>query len=337
MLEKRKEIQYISFLQLIGPIFVILGHSLNGIGLSEGIWWTFTKQWIYIFHMPLFFMISGYLLAYGDWMKGQSYRKFVKNKFNRLIIPYLVWNGICLLPKYFMQEFLTDEVQMSIGYVFTVFVTPRQNIWGHTWFLAGLFIVYIFTPLWQKIFSKFSLKKVAIFITLGVVIYILPIRTEVFCLSDLHKDIMFFWIGCMLGSVPTEKIKKYFYKTKIFNISLALITSIVSLFLCADKSMWFVPCLFVLATLLTFGLYFDDKMDETLIKYSRRSFGIYILHWPVMLIIRILFLQIFGLNKTLTIICMILGGIIIPNVVIAILSKSNLGKANTTMKYLLGV
>ena len=53
----------ISFLQVLGPILVILGHSANGLTVSAG-WYAFTKEWIYLFHMPLFFLISGYLLAH---------------------------------------------------------------------------------------------------------------------------------------------------------------------------------------------------------------------------------------------------------------------------------
>lgn len=44
----------ISFLQVLGPILVILGHSANGLTVSAG-WYAFTKEWIYLFHMPLFF------------------------------------------------------------------------------------------------------------------------------------------------------------------------------------------------------------------------------------------------------------------------------------------
>ena len=336
-MKERKEIQYISFLQLVGPFFVILGHSLNGVGLSEGLWWVFTKQWIYMFHMPLFFMISGYLLSYGKWMKGQSYGLFVKNKFFRLIFPYLVWNGICLIPKYFTQTFLSEEVEINISYLIKVFFSPRQNVWGHTWFLAGLFIIYLFTPVWEKVFSQFTVKKTLVFIIGGIILYIIPIRSELFCLSDLHKDILFFWMGCILGSISVEKLKLFFKKTLSFNILSAVISSVVCLTIIQNKELWFLPCSFILMSLLSIGLCLDGKISDTLIKYSRRSFGIYIMHWPVMVVIRVFFLQILEINAVYTVLLMIIGGFLIPNLVISILSKCNLGKFSRTMNYLLGV
>lgn len=59
-------LSYIAFLQLIGPIFVILRHSLNGFDVHSGWWYVCTKEWIYLFHMLLFFMISGYLLLFNQ-------------------------------------------------------------------------------------------------------------------------------------------------------------------------------------------------------------------------------------------------------------------------------
>lgn len=335
-MEKRKKIQYISFLQLIGPIFVILGHSLNGIS-SDGVWWILTKKWIYIFHMPLFFMISGYLLSYGNWMKEKGYVVFIKNKFMRLMVPYLVWNGICYIPKYFAQGYLADDVQMNFAYLLKVFFSPRQNIWGHTWFLAGLFIVYLFTPIWKKIFSNITKLSGTVFIAIGIALYIIPIRTEIFCLSDLHKDILFFGMGCILGTISVDKLKKIAKKTFIFNITVATVTSLVCIQILNNESLWFIPCTFILLTLLSVGFYLDGHLNNTFIKYSRRSFGIYIMHWPVMVVSRILFMQILGFNTVVTVIVMIFAGIIIPNIILSILDKINLEKFSKVMKYLLGV
>ena len=335
-MKKRQEIQFINFLQFIGPIFVILGHSLNGIPL-EGFWRIFTKKWIYMFHMPLFFMIAGYLLASNNWIKEKNYKSFIKKKFYRLVVPYLVWNGIFYVPKYFLQTYLVDDVQFNIFYLIKIFIAPRQNIWGHTWFLVGIFLVYLFTPIWEKIFSKITVLKIIMCYALGVVLYVLPIQTEVLCLSDLHKDILFFGIGCILGRYSVEKLKKLAKKILIPNIFLTIVVSLICLNIITSPKLWFLPCSLILMTLLSIGLCFDGKLNDVIFKYSRRSFGIYIMHWPAMLIIRVIFYQIFKLNSYITVCLMIIAGIIVPNIIISLLNKIKLGKLNKILNYLLGV
>lgn len=60
----------------IGIILVILGHTEYPY-----------RDLIYTFHMPLFYIVTGYLFDFSKWendMKG-----FIKNRFFKLIVPYL--------------------------------------------------------------------------------------------------------------------------------------------------------------------------------------------------------------------------------------------------------
>lgn len=333
---KKKEIQYISFLQFIGPIFVILGHSLNGMSIETGPWWMLTKDWIYIFHMPLFFMVSGYLLSHSDWMKGNSYGNFIKKKFLRLIVPYLFWNILFFVPKLLLQSFLADSVEMSASYIIRIYLSPRQNIWGHTWFLVGLFLVYLLTPLWEKLFTIFKGKNVIWIFAIGTFLYILPIGTEFLCLNDLHKDLLFFWLGCNLGMLPYERLSKMVKDRCALLGVLSVVTSAAALLV--DDITWFnfIPCTCILLFLLSIGMNLEGKLGG-IFALARNSFGIYIMHWPVMLCCRVLLYQILGLNRVLTIIIMVILGYLVPNVVVWMLRKIKLGKLNIVLKYLVGV
>ncbi|MDO5558741.1 MAG: acyltransferase [Oscillospiraceae bacterium] len=332
---KKENIEYISFLQFVGPIFVILGHSLNGID-TNGAWYVFSKQWIYIFHMPLFFMISGYLLAHNGWLNNKSYKEFIKARFIRLILPYLVWNLLFIVPKMIFKSYLNDSIQFDAGFIIKVLITPRQNIWGHTWFLVGLFIVYLFTPLWCYYFKNITIKKIALFGCIGILLYICPLKSEVMCISDLHKDLLFFWIGCSLGKVDEDKIEQRLRIYLSISIIGSLIFSVVYLFYYKMDWFKFIPCTFILSSLFLIG--FKIKNNPGLINnLSKRSFGIYIMHWPVMLSCRIALLQIFKLNTTVTVIIMIIAGYIVPNTLIDILKHIKNKKIKTVCKYLLGV
>lgn len=315
----QKRITFVSILQIIGPLFVILGHSVNGIECT-GFWYVFSKQWIYLFYMPLFFMLSGYLLSARDWLHGRSYGSFVKGKFLRLLVPYLVWNAAFFFPKLLAQTFLSDSVTLSLASVVTAFLYPRQNIWGHTWFLFGIFLVYLGTPLWKKLFDGATWKKVlTIVVSFGL--YVLPIGTQLLCLNDLHKDLLFFFIGCWLGTLEEEKLHQLFSKTRLISCFFSIAASVVFI-------KWyevllpfrFIPCLLILWTLFSCAATCKE-LSPFLTWLSKHSFGIYIMHWPIMLITRIVFYQLLHLGGTISSILMVLAGCAVPVLVLRLLDR----------------
>lgn len=73
----------IDVLKAIGIILVVAGHSGSPI-----------RNYIYTFHMPLFFFISGFL-RYGQ--RDKTAKEFLKAKFKSIIIPYIVFWMISML------------------------------------------------------------------------------------------------------------------------------------------------------------------------------------------------------------------------------------------------
>jgi fucose 4-O-acetylase-like acetyltransferase len=77
----------------IGIFFVVLGHTLRGLlssqilepsPLLEGI-----DQWIYAFHMPLFFFISG---LFAERLAVKPWRQVWFNRVQVIIYPYILWS-----------------------------------------------------------------------------------------------------------------------------------------------------------------------------------------------------------------------------------------------------
>jgi len=107
---------------------------------------------IYSFHMPLFFLLSGYLV------KETQHRKlfmFMKNKFMTRIVPFFFFN-ILILPCYFIDAKIShqsiDVSQYFQGLLYLFTGWPAFN--GITWFLACLFSVevinYFLYPVLRK-------------------------------------------------------------------------------------------------------------------------------------------------------------------------------------------
>ena len=75
-----KRLEHLDMVKGIGIFLVALGHMED---IATG-----TRVWISSFHMPLFFIVSGILMAVKD-EPSNDFRETVKKKFCGIIIPYL--------------------------------------------------------------------------------------------------------------------------------------------------------------------------------------------------------------------------------------------------------
>ena len=79
--------KYIDYCKGIGILLVILGHTY---GIPQGMY-----NIIYSFHMPLFFIIFGFLFD-GEKYRTTSLLSYTVKRFTDYIIPYLVFGVINL-------------------------------------------------------------------------------------------------------------------------------------------------------------------------------------------------------------------------------------------------
>lgn len=134
---KNNRIQYIDFVKGIAILLVILGHVMNH-GKDNSINQLIYSS-IYSFHMPLFFIISGYFLKRSTLTQTT----IVKN-IKALLIPYLVMGGVMCIWQIFhnFDEFCVVDSSCFFG---TLLVGARYNgnflvpFIGPIWFLPVLF------------------------------------------------------------------------------------------------------------------------------------------------------------------------------------------------------
>lgn len=134
----------------IGIFLMVMGHTTsNKIAL----------QWIYSFHMPLFFFLSGIFHS-----QGNSYKEFLKKKVKTLLVPYFFFSIILFL--FFLI------VSKNIGFSAGENLSVKENFigiflgndktglsqmsWGgQLWFIPALFLVeniyYFFCKFKEKI------------------------------------------------------------------------------------------------------------------------------------------------------------------------------------------
>lgn len=78
---KMKRIEWVDRVRAFAMISVVLGHALGQI--NEDV---FLNRWLYLFHVPLCVIISGYLFKEKDNLKQSM--NYVKKILIREYIPY---------------------------------------------------------------------------------------------------------------------------------------------------------------------------------------------------------------------------------------------------------
>lgn len=118
----------------IGILLVIVGHLI-----SPG---NILHHWIYSFHMPLFFFLSGICLK-----NDRKYGNFIKRRVKSLLLPYLLF-GILIT----IMEFGLHPISAILDNIKTRFFN-----YGAMWFIPVLFVTeLLFFPL-SKISNRFAL------------------------------------------------------------------------------------------------------------------------------------------------------------------------------------
>lgn len=112
--------QAIDVVRGIGMILVIVGHFIRN---------PIILKMIYSFHVPLFFVISGFLQKLSD---GFVYH--AKKRFKALMFPYITWGGVIIL----VQIVLLDKIDLvQIVKIFLKYIL--QIRYTTMWFLPCLF------------------------------------------------------------------------------------------------------------------------------------------------------------------------------------------------------
>lgn len=127
---KKERINWIDVLKGFGIVLVVYGHNFP-----------FLEEYIYNFHMPLFFFMSGL------FHPKQLTFKIVKKRVQQILIPYFLWSCLLFLFWYFIGRKFGDSVihnysplKNFIGIFYSQGGHDYMN-WGvPMWFLPAIFL-----------------------------------------------------------------------------------------------------------------------------------------------------------------------------------------------------
>lgn len=95
-MKTKERIEYIDFFRGVGIILMVMGHMAFG-GLQG--FGDLVEKYIHSFHMPMFFIISGYF-----YQKKANWISFVKGKMRTIMLPYIAFGGGYSMPDTYVWE-----------------------------------------------------------------------------------------------------------------------------------------------------------------------------------------------------------------------------------------
>ncbi len=162
-MDKTKRLDYLDMVKGIGIFFVALGHMED---IATG-----TRVWISSFHMPLFFIVSGILMAVRN-EPARNFAECVKKRAKGIIIPYL-WFSL----SYFIIDIANLNVVHNIDlHTFIVDTIDSATFYGMSvlWFLPALFLATVGFLFLKKRFPDRIVA--ALLIVIAVISYLIKLQ-----------------------------------------------------------------------------------------------------------------------------------------------------------------
>lgn len=197
--KKRNRIDWIDFLKGIAILLVIYAHTITG----------WRRSVIFSFHMPLFFMLSGYTFR-KTWHSKCEWKK-IRGDFLRLfLLAYIIW-AFRFSVYIFRDHVHYNAIQIYLSLLYASGSEYSHNdmlvpAFGMMWFLIVLFEVRTIYRFIRKTSKLWIGGGIALSICYGGILiskfFYLPLSLDVAMVAYI-----FFFIGTVVRNVEGNKRK----------------------------------------------------------------------------------------------------------------------------------
>ncbi|MDO4197481.1 MAG: acyltransferase family protein [Erysipelotrichaceae bacterium] len=289
---KKTYFDQIDILKGIAIFLVVLGHSIivYPIDLHQYDFCDFLYRWLSSVHMPLFFLISGFLFSYK-----QNYGKYILGKVKRLVVPYVVFNAINIFPRAFLQNFINKTRDIGESLYEVVFYG------GDYWFLYTLFIIFFIYPIIYRIIHEKKDRTISVLL-IDFVVYLLMPDIGIFTLKKVVYYLLFFMAGNIIRDYIGDKIFNLKINKGIKLIAMAVLLGLWIFmmgtdFIFSELVVGIIGCCF-------FVLFVQCDLSINIFKnFGKYSLQLYLLNGVWLVISRTIIVKILGVTNPALIIC----------------------------------
>lgn len=272
---------------MLGLFLVILAHLYTSEGVDSH---NIVRTYIYGFHMPFFFAVSGML--YKQRKEGLA-SAIIKN-IQSLLIPYIVFNLFFVL---YNSVVLDSSIYSEFKRFVRAVLLGKDAPCGASWFVLCLFVAKCIYDL-----IIFSDKK--IFILVIALLTLLPFKYQFFYLSPAFIGLVFFHLGhCSFKYLKELNIQKLYFPF------IAICCFVLSWYLTqyngkvsvlgskmGNPIVFYANAIIGSIGLISLAMVLKDKSSSFIARISSASIGVVLMHMAMVYQVR-LFRQDFILSS----------------------------------------
>ena len=270
---------WVDCVKIFACILVVLGHlymSLVSAGLiaSDAVYYCLPIQAIYTFHVPLFFVCSGFLyqIKTSDYsLKEHVYT--IKTKAIALGVPYFTFTIITLVLK---NVFSSSVNNQATPFFQTLFLEPVAPYW----YLYALFFIFCITPRFKS--QKSIIVAFVISFSVKLIFILIPFDTSFlpYALRTVILNEVWFVFGML---ITTIKIKKNLIEKIVMSVSFLSAVVLSAIYYRKNETSsiikFIIGILFVISIIYAFVL-FSDKIEhsDAFIKIGKYFMPVFLMH-----------------------------------------------------------
>lgn len=270
----KNRINWLDYLKAFACFLVLFCHllqSLDKIGINKytnisvGI-----NTIVYLFHMPLFMCISGYLYSLkSKEFTFKEYKKFEIKKIINLAIPYFTFQLLSIL----LSIIFSNNVNYKRSYrdLLNMFNSPIPPYW----FLYALLAIFIIVPLIEKIFKNDKYKVITFFIILKIISIF--VTTRIYFIDSIMNYAIYFYLGAFVN-----KIKKTYINEDILYSVIYILLGIFYYIYKSNLPKTFIEIIEIIfaitGIIICFNIFKKVKKSKIMDTYKKYTLQIFLLH-----------------------------------------------------------
>lgn len=275
--------QPIRLMQALAILMVVYAHSVIPGHHHQGVAELFDR-FVRAVGVPLFMSISGFLYCLSN-QSTRSYARLIKEKANRLLLPYAVLSSLAYIIKAGLGHVASRPIEFTWTAYFHQMLYPWDNVVIFFWFLPTLFFLFVISVAIDKLLlSKGRLPLPALLVILTLLSAFIGIREanypiRLFNLFGVLNYLINFWAGYAICKYEPAFCRSFATAGRSLIIVAIPFTLAVAL-PDANHAIAVIQGVLTFAGLLALGAVFTRTRNSQLLSFiGDSSYQIYLLSW----------------------------------------------------------
>ena len=264
--------KWVDDVKVIACILVVLGHFFQSMTkaniLPENDLYGWFNTTIYYFHVPLFFICSGYL--YQKYSKVNSVGSWCKNVAKKALalgVPYATFTTATWVLKKVFSSSVNDQIG---GLGNTLLLHPTAPYW----YLYALFFIFLVTPT----FSSVKSAAVGLIVALAAKVLILTGGGySVYAVSTVLSNEIWFVIGMSICSFNVQ-LKGRKIQGTIFGLLFVILSIVVYTAKISGSAISFAIGLLACVAVIMMVAGFEEKFGRGMKLLAKYTMPIFLMH-----------------------------------------------------------